>query len=213
MEMKKIVKMYRKTKLMVMFAIMLFATLAGAVQGAGFNLFGYHIGTDGVGKEENFRENFASETTQNQVENLVQVQEQHSYSHGSAYEQGENTGIVSQEVLERVDIQEAIDHANSDKYTQNAMKEFAGDHYCLMTEERIAYFGVGDDGSLEWLSEEPDDCYEVKSTEAYAMRLWEKVRNKEEVSYGEIKENVKIPFKLKTRLAWSGFKDKINPFG
>lgn len=185
MKTKKTTKMIR----LLLAAMMLLLTVFGASAHA-IRLFGYQVGLDGIRKENQ---------VQNQAQEQVQEQTQTQQKTGSQHGQSD----------EMVDIQEALKLANSDKYTQAAMKEFAGDHYCIMTDKRVAYFSVSDDGSLEWISDEPSDCYVIRSTEAYAKELWEKVRNRERVSYGEIKQNVDIPWKLRMRLAYTGLKTGI----
>jgi len=105
---------------------------------------------------------------------------------------------------ERVDLNELIEKANKDKLIRTHLKNFEGDNFCIKTEERVAYLTVQEDGSIVGYDGIPPKCIEISTSEEYLNRAWEKVQNKEMLYYDGIKENVKIPWKFKLKLAWSG---------
>lgn len=98
------------------------------------------------------------------------------------------------------------DFVNSHKHLTDNMKEYAGDSFCIKTQSRTLPFYTYDDGSIALLSEEPDKCYELKTSEQFLNHIWEK-RN-QAIPFEEIEKGVEIPFRLRIRAAWKW----LNPF-
>lgn len=108
-----------------------------------------------------------------------------------------------QERLSQEEIIDAINDANQDKRMNLYLKSgFAGDTFCLETEEREAYLLVEDDGTFKFLSEKPAECYRVRSSEAVAYELMEKYNAGEYITAKYIRENVDLPWRLRARIAW-----------
>ena len=192
----------------------------------GFTAFGYEVGSKGIHKESaNTKQNqnsavqyeyqeVAEETTNKVNQNQYQNQNRNTYQ----YEYQENddgvyddyygteteleTNIDSEDEL--LDISKAVEKANSDSSAQNTLKEFSGEYFSVSTEQRIAYFYVHDDGTIQWLDYQPEDCKEIKTNEAYAKRVWQKIQNRERISAKEFEDNVSIPWSMRMKVAWMG---------
>jgi len=56
------------------------------------------------------------------------------------------------------------------------------------------------------LNERPKKCSEIKTTESYLRKAWEKVQNSERISYKEVKKNLDIPWKVRMKAMYLDFK-------
>ena len=188
-------------------AVMIISSIAFAAADArALSLFGYHVGFDGVKKDEPVREVPVRELkqTEEQSQNINQHERQMKQTEEQIQHTSTQQEREIEEMEEWVDVSEAIDLANSDPYTTTALKSFSGDNFCLETEKRIAHLTVLDDGTIAFLDGKPSKCSEISTTEGYLSRVWEKVNNRERISYKEVKENVKIPWKLKMKFMYAG---------
>lgn len=113
-----------------------------------------------------------------------------------------------------IDVEDVIDLANSDKYTQMFLKQFDDEYFCVRTEQRIAYLYIDQAGKIELLEEEPNKCHKIETSEEYLSKVWKKVENQEIVSVQSVKQNVKIPWKLTMKLALQKYwpEGTANPF-
>ena len=100
-------------------------------------------------------------------------------------------------------VREAFRTANNDKTANLFLKSsFAGDAFCIATEERNMYLDIGEDGTVTLLSDAPKSCYSLKTSEDYMYNAWNRYKNGEKITYSEIRKNVKIPFTVKTKAAF-----------
>lgn len=190
-------KKFEKVLKVFIATALLLATVVGASASVhAWKMFGYNVGFDGIHKEEQANK----VQTQEQVQVQTQVQER-------SRTVAEPEQIPDGDDL--TDIDEVLNYANADKWTTDFMKNFAGDNFCVKTERRLEAFHVGDDGLIAQLDETPKKCTEFKSQERYLSQVWEKVQNRERVSYKDIKKNVDIPWKVKMKVAYAGFKESL----
>lgn len=107
-----------------------------------------------------------------------------------------------------VDIDEALELANSDPWVHDMFGSFEDDTFCVESDQREVYAQVQDSVIVQ-LEEKPDDCYRVEVTEAYAQELMQKYKDKEYVPFNEVMDNVKTSFMLKAKVTKYMVKDKI----
>ncbi|MFC1591650.1 hypothetical protein ACFL43_03900 [Thermodesulfobacteriota bacterium] len=181
---KKALKKAKKATGIIIGIIVVFATFFGASASAQafsfkFGNYEYDVGLGGVSKTESVQ---PKKMTTEKV----------------------NTKIHERNHQEEADVLGLVDRANNDPYLMATMKSFEGDNFCLSTERRIAYGTVNVDGSMRIINEKPEKCYQIKTSEGYLLQAQNKVRNGQLISEDEIKDNVKIPWSLKTKLLFSG---------
>ncbi len=192
------------------FALMLAITISAASASVtAFRFLGFEVSKDGIHKVDPVQE--AIEQAQEQARTQQPTEDIASARLRSARERRENkkeeTEEKSQENQEqkrerarpRVDVVSAIHSANADNMTREALKDFAGDSFCVRTEERIAYIQVSEIGRVDLLSEKPKGCYEVKTSEEFISYAWNKTQSGQMLSVSEVKENVKMPLSLRMR--------------
>lgn len=175
----------KKVSLFVVSLIIVVATALGSVASAEafkFRLGKYTIGSDGINKVQPEEKIKVQPELQNDAEKHEQKQERISTN----------------------EINSLIEKANLDKATRTMLKSFTDEYFCVMTEERIAYVYVSQDGLISLHESKPQKCYKLKTKEQFAMRAWNQVRDGNLLSMDEINKNVKIPFSLKTKLFIAG---------
>lgn len=211
----------KKTMKYILFAMVMFATMTGAlaepVSAFGFTAFGWHIGTEGINRAESAHaDNGADPGEASQSQEQSQAMEHHNSQGDAMIEnehksgQGQSQEREQEQNGEMVNAQEAIHAANSNAYAVSVMKGFDGDNFCIETEERIAYATISTDGQISLQADQPEDCYHVKTTEMHLSKVWERAQNNERMSYGEVTEGMKIPFSLRAKLAWAGLTSRFS---
>lgn len=92
--------------------------------------------------------------------------------------------------------------ANADQRACDFLKNFAGDIFCISTEDRITYLYVQDDGTIALPEHVESDCEQIKTSEKYLCQLWRKVGNRETIDIKEFNENVDLPSNMKKKILW-----------
>ena len=195
------------------FALMLAVTISAASASVtAFRFMGFEVSKDGIHKVDPVQE--AIEQAQEQARTQQPTEDIASARLRSARERRENRIQAKEETEEktqenqeqkrertrnRVDVVSAIHSANADNMTRRALKDFAGDSFCVRTEERIAYIQVSEIGRFDLLPEKPRGCYEVKTSEDFINYAWNKTQSGQMLSVSEVKENVKMPLSLRMR--------------
>jgi hypothetical protein len=176
-------------------------TLIGATaQVHAFGFAGYEVGLKGVHKQK-------ESVQQGPDEMIAETVAEEAGSGGPTFAEQTRLGYRQMTANE---VREAIRAANNDKYANLFLKSsFSGERFCVSTEQRYMYLGVLDDGTIELLSNEPARCHVLETSEDYLKRVWERYSEGEELTYDDIKENVKIPWAVKRKAFWGKSKNLI----
>lgn len=143
-----------------------------------FSLFGKEINFKFMNKEANNVEEESEEVVPEMVQEQNKVQERQRVQL-----------LKTEDVLKQV---------NTERLELGG---FEGDEFCLASDEREIFIKVTPEGKLEEIKES-SDCYKVKVQEQSATQLYNRYQEGEFISYQEISEEVKLPFKLKMKLLW-----------
>lgn len=195
--------------------LMLAVTISAASASvSAFKFLGFEVSKDGIHKVDPVQQAIEQAQEQARARTQQPTEDVASARLREARERRENriqtkeeTEEKTQEIQEqkrervrnRVDVVSAIHSANADNMTREALKDFAGDSFCVRTEKRIAYIKISEIGRVDLLSEKPKGCYEVKTSEEFISHAWNKTQSGQMLSVNEVRENVKMPLSLKMR--------------
>ncbi len=101
-------------------------------------------------------------------------------------------------------IADFVNLANSDEPTKTVIEKFAGDIFCIETEIQKVFMNVLKDGSLVVIEDKPSKFTNIKTSENFLSKAWEKICNNEQLTAREINKNLKIPLKFKMKLVYKG---------
>ncbi len=101
-------------------------------------------------------------------------------------------------------ISDLVTVANANEPIKVLIEKFAGDNFCIETEMQKLFMNVLNDGSLVIVEEKPSKFTNIKTSEKFLSKAWEKICNNEPLTAREINKNLKIPLKFKMKLLYKG---------
>lgn len=188
-----------KTIILLIALLVIFMSNAYVVNAWGFSIGKYHIGSNGITKEE------PQPTVQSQMQERTEERSQNALNKNDYYYEK-----VEEERPNLVNVQELISYANSDPYTTAFLKaNLPNEIFRIKTESREAYLFVAETGIIYELEGKPRKYHRLKTTEYALTEGWNKVQNGEVITEEEFLEHVKVPIGLKMRLFYADVKSSV----